>query len=331
MKVSSNVEEERAVATIADLGERGVIELVRSRMPAQWASDSRVRIGVGDDAAVLTTRGDCVLCTDAVVEGVHFRDQWSTGADVGVKLAARNFIDVHVMGGHPTALVVSLTAPADTAVSWVEDFADGLVSECTRAGAVLVGGDTTAGWSLVASATALGDLRGKPAVTRAGAQPGDVLALAGTPGRAAAGLAALMAGAIQHVDATLIAAHTRPQPDYVAAEHAVLAGATAMIDTSDGLLVDLGHIARASSVTIDIEPEALPVNATIAHAAEMLKHDLRSWQYAGGEDHLVAATFPHHDVIPDGFVAIGTVSVGAPEVLVRGEPWVGSAGYEHFR
>lgn len=319
------------MATIADIGERGVIELVRSRMPAHWISDPRVRIGVGDDAAVLTVRGDCVLCTDAVVEGVHFRDQWSTGADVGVKLAARNFIDVHVMGAHPTALLVSLTAPADTAVSWVEDFADGLVSECIRAGAVLVGGDTTAGWSLVASATALGDMCGKPAVTRAGAQPGDVVALAGTPGRAAAGLAALMAGASTQVDPTLIAAHTRPQPDYAAAEHAVLAGATAMIDTSDGLLVDLGHIARASSVTLDVEPDALLADSMIVHAAELLKHDIRSWQYTGGEDHLVAATFPHLDAVPTGFVAIGTVSVGAPEVLFRGKPWVGPAGYEHFR
>lgn len=317
--------------TIAELGERGVIELVRSRMPEQWTNDSRVRIGVGDDAAVLAMTGDCVLCTDAVVEGVHFRDQWSTGADVGVKLAARNFIDIHVMGGRPTALVVSLTAPADTAVSWVEDFADGLVSECMRAGAVLAGGDTTAGWSLVAVATALGDLHGQSAVTRAGAHAGNVVAISGVPGRAAAGLAALMAGRMREVDEALIAAHVRPQPDYKAAAHAVAAGATAMIDTSDGLLTDLGHIARASGVTIDIDPEALPADPAMAVAADLLGHDSQRWQFAGGEDHLVIATFADHTAVPAGFTAIGTTSVGEPQVLLRGDVWIGPGGYEHFR
>ena len=321
--------------TIADIGEHGVIERVAARIAAQWPHDPRVLVGIGDDAAVLASATATVVCTDAVVEGVHFRDQWSTGADVGAKLAARNFSDIAVMGAEPTALLVCLTAPADTPVSWVESFIDGVISECVRAGAVLIGGDTSAGWGVVASATAVGHLRGQAAVTRGGARVGDVVAICGSPGRAAAGLAALMAGRGDDVPATLVAAHVRPQPNYRAAAAAADAGATAMIDTSDGFLVDLGHLAGASGVVVDIDLAQLPIDADVEAAAALLGHDSVTWRLAGGEDHLVLAAFPPGTVLPPGFTLLGTASErrggDEPHVLVCGRPWSGPAGYEHFR
>ena len=317
--------------TIADIGENGLIELVRSRIPSRWASDARVRLGIGDDAAVLATGANTVVCTDAVVEGVHFRHQWSSGVDVGVKLAARNFIDVAVMGAQASALVISLTAPADTEVAWLTDFIDGVVLECGRAGAVLVGGDTTQGWGLVVSATALGDVHDASVVTRSGARAGEVVAIAGLPGRAAAGLAALTAGRADDVDAELIQTHTRPQPDYAAAHRAAKAGATAMIDTSDGLLVDLGHLAHASAVAIELNTVALPYDSALVAAAATLNADVRTWQLTGGEDHCVLATFRDDVDLPEGFHAIGTVAAGVAQVRVDGQEWTGSGGYEHFR
>ena len=322
--------------TIADIGEHGVIERVAARIAAQWPHDPRVLVGIGDDAAVLAAATPAVVCTDAVVEGVHFRDQWSSGADVGAKLAARNFSDIAVMGADPTALLVSLTAPADTAVSWVESFIDGVIAECVRAGAVLVGGDTSSGWGVVASATAVGHLRANAAVTRSGARAGNLIAICGSPGRAAAGLAALMAGRGDELPATLVSAHVRPQPDYAAAAAATGAGATAMIDTSDGLLVDLGHLAAASGVVVDIDPDRLPSDPDIAAAAALLDHDGATWRLAGGEDHLVVAAFPVGAALPPGFTVIGAASEPRsgsepPRVLVRGRPWSGPTGYEHFR
>ncbi|MBU6213453.1 MAG: thiamine-phosphate kinase [Actinomycetales bacterium] len=322
--------------TIADIGEHGVIERVAARIAAQWPHDPRVLVGVGDDAAVLASGAATVVCTDAVVEGVHFRDQWSSGADVGAKLAARNFADIAVMAATPTALLVSLTAPADTAVSWVEAFIDGVIAECVRAGAVLVGGDTSSGWGVVAAATAVGHLRSTDAVTRAGAQAGDVIAIAGSPGRAAAGLAALMEGRSDDVAIGLVTAHVRPQPDYAAAAAAAAAGATAMIDTSDGLLADLGHLAAASGLVVDIDPGRLPADADIAAAAALLDRDAATWRLTGGEDHLVLAAFPAGVALPAGFTPIGTASEPRgsgqhPHVLVCGRPWVGTLGYEHFR
>lgn len=319
--------------TLADIGEHGVIELVSRRIRETWPNPSDVLVGVGDDAAVLSGAQPIVVCTDAVVEGVHFRHQWSHGADVGVKLAARNFIDIAVMGAQPSALLLSLTAPADTTLLWLEDFLSGLIAECLRAGAVLVGGDTTAGFGLVATATAIGRV-GERVVTRGGAAPGDVVTLAGRPGRAAAGLAALIHGHASDVDDALVAAQVRPQPDYQAAAEAAHT-ATAMIDSSDGVVADFAHIARASNVVINLQSDLLAHDDAVNDAAAMLGCSARQWQFGGGEDHLVLATFPAASAVPTGFTTIGVVSKVVDDstamVLVDGKPWLGKSGYEHFR
>jgi thiamine-monophosphate kinase len=185
--------------------------------------------------------------------------------------------------------------------------------------------------------TALGELTGGQApVTRAGARPGDVVALAGRLGWSAAGLALLRAGVapsgqdISDELAGLIAAHLRPQPPYPAGPAAGAAGATAMADVSDGLLQDLGHIASASHVGIGLDAALLPVAEPIKAAAKLLGTRSLDWVLGGGEDHALVATFPVNAVLPAGWSVVGEVIAGAG-VLVDGAPWEGPVGWDHFR
>src|ERR1700691_6343118 len=128
--------------TVAELGEFGLITALSRWLPP----DPRTLVGIGDDAAVLAAPdGRVVACTDFLLEGRHFRRDWSSAADVGVKAAARSLIDIAAMGAVPTGVLVALAAPPDLPVSWVRDLAEGLAAECARAGAAVVGGDGARG------------------------------------------------------------------------------------------------------------------------------------------------------------------------------------------
>jgi thiamine-monophosphate kinase len=289
-------------------------------------------IGIGDDAAVLPAPdGRAVVSTDLLVEGRHFRRDWSSPADVGVKAAAQNLADIAAMGAAPTGLLLGLAVPGDTAVAWVLELASGLLAECQRAGAVLAGGDVTSADTVMLGITAVGDLAGRQPVTRSGARQGDVVAVSGVPGRSAAGLALLEAGADPRGGelADLVAAHRRPQPDYPAGVTAAAAGATAMIDVSDGLVADLGHVAAASRVTIDIRPASLS-DVHLETAAALLRADWRRWALSGGEDHVLAATFPSDAHVPQSWTIVGEAREGNG-VLVDSRPWHGRGGWDHFR
>lgn len=288
-------------------------------------------VGIGDDAAVLPAPdGRTVVSTDLLIEGRHFRRDWSSAADIGAKAAAQNLADVAAMGAAPTALLLGLAVPGSTAVAWVLELAGGLLAECQRAGAVLAGGDVTSADTVMLGITAVGDLAGRPAVTRSGARPGDVVALSAVPGRSAAGLALLAAG-LDPADgelAELVAAHRRPQPDYPAGVTAAAAGATSMIDVSDGLIADLGHVAAASRVSIDISSASL-ADEILPSAADVLRADWRGWALTGGEDHILAASFPSDAHVPDGWTVVGTIREGSG-VLVDSRPWHGQGGWDHF-
>jgi thiamine-monophosphate kinase len=291
-----------ADATARDVGEFGLIAQVVARL----GTSSSVLLGPGDDAAVVATPdGRVVATTDVLVEGVHFRHDWSSGYDVGRKAAAANLADVAAMGARGTALLVGLAAPADLPVQWALDLADGLRDEAAVVGAVVVGGDVVRSDLLVVSVTALGDLAGRAPVTRAGARPGDVVVLAGELGRSAAGLEQLSAGT---TEGDLVAAHRRPTPPYDLGPVLADAGATAMCDVSDGLLSDAGHLAAASGVRIDLD------------AADELF-------LTGGEDHALVATLPAEAVVPLGCRVIGRVLAGSG-VTVAGEPRTG--GWDHY-
>jgi thiamine-monophosphate kinase len=320
--------------SVADLGEFGVIAALRARMPAGPLTS----VGIGDDAAVVgTPSGSVVAAVDLLIEGRHFRRDWSAAYDVGVKAAARSLADIAAMGAVNTALLVALAAPGTLPARWATDLADGLAAEAARAGAGIVGGDTARADFVILSVTALGDLTNRP-VLRSGARPGDLVAVAGPLGRSAAGLALLEAGT-RGKFAELVAAHQRPAPPYDAGPEASLLGATAMIDVSDGLLADLGHVAAASGVQVDVDSSRLAVGGALREAAASLAAAAPSsitqavalgWVLTGGEDHALVAAFPPGTALPGRWRVIGEVRAGAG-VTVDGAPHQGPAGWQHFR
>ena len=310
--------------TISTLGEFGLI----GRVTAGRGQPASTLLGPGDDAAVVACPdGRVVATTDVLVQGVHFRLDWSSPEHVGRKAAAANLADVAAMGARPTALLVGLACPATTPVATLSALADGLWAEAGVVGAGVVGGDVTSSAVLTLAVTALGSLDGRAPVRRSGARPGDVLALCGRLGWAAAGWAVLARGF--RSPALVVGAHRAPEPPYAAGPQAAAGGATSMIDVSDGLLADLGHVAAASGVVIDVRAAALEVPARLADVAAALGVDPRHWLLTGGDDHALAATFPRDP--PRGWTVIGSVRAGDPAVLVDGHPYTeGAPGWTHF-
>lgn len=311
--------------SVARTGEFGLIARVTARLEAGPST----LIGPGDDGAVVAASdGRVVVSTDALVEGRHFRRDWSTGVDVGHRAAGANLADIAAMGAVPTALVVALCAPATLDVRWAEDLADGLGAEAAKTGASVVGGDMSSSPTLMLSVTALGDLHGVAPVLRSGARPGDVVAMAGRLGYAAAGYTVLSRGF--RTPKVLVEAYRRPEIPYAAGPEAARRGATSMIDISDGLIADLGHVATASRVAIDLDKAAFDVPPQMRDAAQALGTDPFHWVLGGGEDHALVATFPEGTTLPDGFTPIGRVVDGSG-VTVDGKPHKGPAGWDHFR
>jgi thiamine-monophosphate kinase len=310
---------------LADLGEFGLIAAITARLPQA----SGVIVGPGDDAAVLATAGGrVVVTTDLLVENRHFRRDWSSADDIGHKAAAQNLADVAAMGAVPIGLVVGLGAPADLPVAWALSFADGLRGECEPLGVSVVGGDVVRSDVVVVAMTALGDLRGRAPVTRAGARPGDVVAVCGRLGWAEAGFRVLSRGF--RSPRVLVEAHRRPAVPYRAGPQAAELGATAMCDVSDGLLADLGHVAQASGVAVDIDSGAFDVPAPIRDAAAAIGAKPLDWILTGGDDNALAATFPAGVPLPEPWRVVGRVSAGEG-VTVDGESYEGDPGHAHFR
>ena len=311
--------------TLAELGEFTVID----RLIAAGRQPGSVLIGPGDDAALLEVPdGRVLVSTDMLVEGRHFRLDWSSPHDVGRKAIAQNAADIEAMGGRPAGFVVAFGGPADTPASRVAALSEGMWAEAARSGgAGIVGGDLVRSPQWVVSVTVLGELDGRPAVTRGGANAGDTVAVAGDLGRSAAGYALLTAGSADFPD--LRRRHLVPEPPYGQGRRASDAGATAMTDVSDGLIADLRHLATASGVGIDVTTKGLAADRdAVAAAAAQLGVDPWSWVLGGGEDHALVACFPGG--LPAGWRPIGTVVAGEPRVRVDGHNWTGYAGWESF-
>ena len=308
------------------MDEFGLIATLTAGLP----KPDYVRVGLGDDAAVVdVSHPQVVACTDMLVEGRHFRRAWSSAEDIGHRVAAANLADIVAMGAQPRALLVSIAIPAETETGWAADLIDGIQAEADLVGAAVVGGDTNSTEGpIVLCATALGDLEGRAPVQRSGASPGDQVALAGRQGWAAAGLTVLSRGF--RSPRLLVDALRRPEVPYEAGIRAGRAGATAMIDISDGLLADLGHIADASGVAINLETDLLPVDEPLRDTAIAFTIDPVSWVLTGGEDHSLAATFPRDMDLPEGFQLIGHVVEGTPGVTVDGTEPKGARGWLHF-
>jgi thiamine-monophosphate kinase len=309
------------VTTIGELGEDALIAAFAPRLPT---TDVEI-LGPGDDAAVLSVDGDLVVSSDVLVEGRHFRRDWSTGHDVGWRAAVQNLADIDAMGAVPTALQVTLAAPSETPVQWVLDFADGLRLACEPHGVGVVGGDLSASNEIHIGVTAIGETHGIDPVTRADAMPGDVLAVSAPLGAAAAGFALLSAGVTEGEAVQLF---LRPRPLIGAGLEAALRGATAMMDISDGLLRDASRISRASDVALEIASGLIPVHLAAVSAGKVLGREPLEWALTGGEDHHILATFPASASVPTGWTVIGDVRPGTGVTVDGVQPH--ELGWDHF-
>jgi thiamine-monophosphate kinase len=311
-----------ADATLADIGEFGLI----AELVALFPQGDHVLVGPGDDAAVLRVRtGHVVVSTDLLLEGRHFRRDWAGAEDVGHRAAAQNLSDINAMGGTAHSVTIGLGAPAELPAQWALDFARGFADECALVGASVVGGDLTRAGDVVIAVTVIGACAQAP-VLRSGAEPGQVLAIVGRQGWSAGGLAVLGRGF--RSPRVLVDAYRRPEPPYAAGPVAAEAGATAMIDVSDGLVADAGHLAEQSGVAIDLRSAAFEVPEPLHAVAAATGSDPLQLILGGGEDHSLIATFDP-EAVPDGWTEIGTVADGQG-VTVDGAPYDGPAGWVHF-
>jgi thiamine-monophosphate kinase len=318
--------------TLATLGEN---ESLRRTIGRLIQGDNAL-VGPGDDAAVVsTTDNKFVVTTDTMIEDHDFRLEWSTGFDLGFKAVASNVADVAAMGAVPTALVVSIALPGSTEIKFLEDFADGLNAglEALAPGAAVVGGDLASSEKVFISVTAHGELNGLAPVLRSGAKVGDIVAVAGTLGRAAAGLALLQSDTdAKSAFDDLVNIQLRPQPPIPAGVLANKAGATSMLDVSDGLAKDASRIAKASGVTIQIESSALlGFIAVLEQAGMRLDLDAKNWVLFGGEDHSLLATFPQGVEIPKEFKQIGTVIAQRDQLVLLDELELQAKGWDSVR
>lgn len=312
-------------ATLADVGEFGLIaDLVRL-----FPQGEQVLVGPGDDAAVLRVKaGHVVVSTDLMVEGRHFRREWASGEDVGHRAAAQNLSDINAMGGRAHSLTIGLAAPPDLPAQWALDFARGFAAECELVGASVVGGDVTRADQVVVAVTVIGACTVAP-VLRSGAAVGEVLALAGRQGWAAGGLAILTRGF--RSPRALVEAYRRPAPPYDAGRVAAEGGASSMIDVSDGLLAEAGHLAVGSGLAIDVRTASFDLPEPLIAVGAALGADPMGFVLGGGDDHSLLATFASLDAVPDGWTVIGEVVVGEPgTVTVDGAAYDGPTGWTHF-
>ena len=269
--------------------------------------------GIGDDAAVF--HEGVVVTQDMLVEGVHFRFEWTSWHDLGYKAAAVNLSDLGAMGAVPAGLLVALTLPPATDVGKVFELYRGL----TEAGYPVVGGDTNAGELVSVSVTAVG--HSERVAGRAGARPGDLLIVTGPVGGAAAGLHALEHG-LEGFD-ELVRAHARP-PFRLDAARVLAPVAHALIDLSDGLASDAARIAERSGCKVVVEVEKVPLAPRVDEVG-----DLPFWTM--GEDYELLAALAPDDADATGFPVVGRCEEGAGAELRRDGRPVDVPGWDHFR
>ena len=304
--------------TVTDLGEQGVLDRI---LPLLTAGRG-VQIGPGDDAAVVDWPSESLVTTmDLMIEGPDFRRDWSTGFDVGWKAMASNVADVAAMGAVSRGVIIGLAVPDATGIGALEDIAAGVNAGLNEMapGCGVWGGDLSSASQIMLSITVIGDLEGRSPITRSGARPGDVVAHAGRLGVSSRGLAKLLdsSGDPSTLRETSeeVMWHLRPTPPIHLGPIAAMAGATAMMDVSDGVLIDARRMATASRVTIDLDGDVFD-----------------DWHaLTGGEDHGLLACFPAGAALPEGFRVVGhvleaghtpgVVSVGGKIVDQAGGGW----------
>lgn len=326
--------------------EASLIERVRTRIasPAGLARAAGLRIGIGDDAAVLRPRdgAEWVLSCDAFLENVHFLRKAHSPAVVGYKALARATSDLAAMGARPRVFLLSLALPSDLTARWLEGFLKGMARAARKFGLVLAGGDTSRNPTVAISITVLGEVAPGRAVTRSGARPGDLLYVTGQLGGAQLGLELVLRGMYHRRRwQALLRPHFYPElrldfGRWLASRRF----ASAMIDTSDGLSTDLGHLCSASRVGARLWAGHIP-RVQIPPALRRHGFDPLELALHGGEDYQLLFAVPRRfgARIPRSYrggaiTAIGEVTRSKSLVLVGGDgrttPLV-PAGWDHFR
>jgi len=326
-------------------------ELIAAISRLLSGSQPGVVVGVGDDAAVLEPgRGQQVLTTDLLIEGVHFERASISPRDLGAKAVTVNVSDVAAMGGSPRAAVAGIGLAPDVEAAWVMELYGGMRDACAEYALSLVGGDTNRADLVVVSVTVVGEVSPGRAVTRSGARTGDAIVVTGALGAAAGGLAlsrsqpATMTTALSKPwGRALLDALARPIARVGEGQTLAQSGAHAMMDLSDGLAKDLSRLCLASGVGARIELDAVPVAEPLRAGAASLGVDALELALAGGEDYELVATLDPPDaeaarrVLDERFgvtlATVGTIIDGEGVVAVGDdgrETPLGSMGWDHF-
>lgn len=322
--------------SLNDMGEFGFIDRLARIIP----SSPTVVEGIGDDCAVLRVGERLVLVsTDMFIEDVHFRRAGVSPRDIGWKAASACLSDIAAMGGAPMYCLTSLACPGDETAVFLEEIYRGMLSAMSRFGAVIVGGDTTRSpRGIIIDVIAVGEAIGGHFLRRRGAKVGDVLVVTGSLGCSAAGLHALTHG---NSCEELVQAHMYPNPRILEGQWLCTRDSVhAMIDISDGLCQDAGHLAKAVRLGVDLHPERLPVAPALAKYCAERDLDPIQFMLTGGEDYelLFAADAKTVDKTMEAFhhefrlptTVIGTVTDEWTGVRINGQipP---REGFDHFK
>jgi thiamine-monophosphate kinase len=273
-----------------NFNEEQVISEISSIFSHSNKSNPAVIVGIGDDAAVVTTDHHSVITTDLAIEGVHFKREWSSAYEIGSKITVANLADVYAMGADPRYLVIALTLTGNEELSWIKELAQGIADTAAKSDAVVVGGDLSRAEQIMISMTAVGTSRLH--ITRSGAQLGDSVYVSALPGFSRAGFEILRKN-LPHSPAFSRALSQFKSPELDPALMRSFKSAHALCDVSDSLLVQAEQISKASSVAIEIDTKKIEKSdgfADLAAVAQTLDCDVWDFVLGGGEDHVLLAT-----------------------------------------
>ena len=317
---------------IDGLGEFGLIDRIRKGV---GAVPDGVR-GIGDDCAVLTQKDglSTLVSTDMLMEGVHFLMQDADPFSLGWKSAAVNISDIAAMGGRPTGTFLAFALPEGIDGRWMDSFMEGFRAASLPSGVPLLGGDTTSSLDrLCICVTVLGDCESGREVLRSGARPGDLVCVTGTLGDSAGGLQLILGGLSRKGDGEyLIQRHYRPVSRVAEGMRIAAAGATAMMDISDGIGSDLRHILEESGVGAAVRTADLPLSAQLRACSQLYGWNALDLAIDGGEDYELLFTIPPgaEKSLKVPHSVIGVVCEPEEGLLWDGVPDERHKGFRHF-
>jgi len=336
---------------VGDIGEFGLIRRISDLLSREGIRSERVTLGIGDDTAAFLPRpGYEILVTcDCMVEGRHYLPKYIRPFDLGRRAMALNISDIGAMGGRPLYALISLGLKAEIFVQDIEEMYRGLLAELNPFGASIIGGNLTqSGNGMFIDITLIGEVEQGRAVRRSGARPGDAILVTGYPGQAAAGLQLLLRASDDSniLGHPLVKIYNTPSHRAQLGEAIAKAGpATAMIDTSDGFLGDLGHICEESGVGAELFKEKLPVSEALCEAALILHRDPYDFFLGESDDYELVITCRPQDVTllrsiatrfcPVPLTEVGRITDAASEIILLlpdgGRRMVKVSGWDHFR